>query len=134
MQAGTSQLLIIDADSSFRKSLLKTIRGAGYDVVAACDEAEAIQRIEHAVFPLIVSDLWLAGRTALHLVQKVRESSCSSQIIVITPYEADEFCAELRTFAVFECLRKPVKRRVLLDVVARALASPKNSGAAEVLA
>lgn len=122
MQPERLQVLIVDADEQFRKSLFGAIRRAGYATAVACDETEALKMLAQTRFPLIIIDLWQAGRSAVNLVQQIRNASPSAQIVVMTPYETSEFCAELGDLDIFECVRKPVKRRSLLEVVARALA------------
>lgn len=126
LQQEPSQVLIVDADEQFRKSLFGAICRAGYATAVACDEREALTMLAHTPFPLIIIDLWQAGRSAVNLVQQIRSASPSSQIVVMTPYETGEFSAELRDLNIFECVRKPVKRRSLLEVVARALAEQKG--------
>ena len=127
LHLGPADVLIVDADEPFRKSLYRVIRRAGYRVAVARDETEALQKTARNHFPLIVIDLWQASRAAVNLVQQVRSASPLSQIMVITPFEASEFCAELEGLEIFECVRKPVKRSVLLDVVSRALSGAKKS-------
>lgn len=126
LQLEPSQVLIVDADEQFRRSLFGAIRRAGYETAVACDETEALTLISQTRFPLIIIDLWQAGRSAVNLVQQIRGASPSSQIVVMTPYHAGEFCAELGDLDIFECVRKPVKRNSLLEVVARALARKKE--------
>jgi len=77
-------------------------------------------------FPLIVIDLWQASRSAVNVVQQIRRENSTSRIVVVTPYEANKFCVELKGLDVFECLRKLAKRSVLVDVVRRALLDEKT--------
>ena len=123
MQAKPSQVLIVDADEAFRKSLFKAIRRAGYEAVPAHDESEALQQMMHREFPVVIIDLWPAGRAAINLVQQIRAASPSSHLVVITPFAAEEFCAELRQLDIFECIRKPVKLGFLREVINRALSN-----------
>jgi DNA-binding NtrC family response regulator len=120
-------VLIVDADEPFRKTLYRVIRRAGYRTAVARDETEALQKTARNHFPLILIDLWQANRNAVSLVQQMRSASPVSQIVVITPFDANEFCAELAGLEIFECVRKPVKRSSLLEVVSRALSGAKNS-------
>ncbi len=118
-------MLIIDADESSQKSLSRVIRRAGFKTEVARNEAESMQKVMRHHYPLIVIDLWQASRSAVNVVQQVRRENPTSKIIVITPYEANKFCTELKGLDVFECLRKPVKRSLLVDVVSRALLDEK---------
>jgi len=124
--AGPAEVLIVDADESSQKSLSRVIRRAGFKTEAARNEAEAMQKMTRHDYPLVVIDLWQASRSAVNVVQQVRRENPTSKIIVITPYEANRFCTELKGLDVFECLRKPVKRRVLVDAVSRGLRGEKS--------
>lgn len=66
-------------------------------------------------------------RSTMDLVQHMRGESPSLKIVVITPYEANRFRHELEGLDIFECLRKPVKRSSLLEVVGRAMSAAKNA-------
>lgn len=119
-------MLIVDADESFRKSLFKAIRRAGHETALARDESEALRQMRHREFPVVIIDLWQAGRAAINLVQQIRATSPSSHLVVITPFAAEEFCSELRQLDIFECIRKPVKLDFLREVVNRALAKARD--------
>ena len=124
---GPADVLIVDADESSQKSLSRVIRRAGFKTDVVRNEAEAMQKMMSNHYPLIVVDLWQASRMAVNLVQQIRRENPTSKIVVITPYEADRFCSELKGLDVFECLRKPVKRRVLVEVVCRALLDERSN-------
>jgi len=121
--AAPTDVLIVDADESSQKSLNRAIRRAGFKTTVARNDLEAQYRTAKKCFPLIVIDLWQANRAAVNLVQHLRHECPSSKIIVITPYEAELFQNELEGLDVFVCLRKPVKRDLLLEVVQRALSA-----------
>lgn len=124
--SGPADVLIVDADESSQKSLSRVIRRAGFKTDVVRNEAEAMQKMMSNHYPLIVVDLWQASRMAVNLVQQIRRENPTSKIVVITPYEADRFCSELKGLDVFECLRKPVKRSVLVEAVCRALLDEKS--------
>jgi DNA-binding NtrC family response regulator len=124
--AGPAEVLIVDAHESSQKSLSRAIRRAGFKTEAARNEAEAVFKMMRHHFPLVVIDLWQASRSAVNVVQQVRRENPTSKIVVITPYEAKKFCTELKGLDVFECLRKPVKRSVLVDAVRRGLLDERS--------
>ncbi|MTI68739.1 MAG: response regulator transcription factor [Firmicutes bacterium] len=78
-----SKVLIVDDEALLVKGLKYSLDQDGYEIDAAYDGNEALDRINNNEYDLIVLDLMLPGIDGLEVCQKVRETS-QVPIIMLT--------------------------------------------------
>jgi len=80
-------VLVVDDDDGLRAGLAIGLKRDGYDVEVACDALEAIEKLMHANFDLILLDLHLPGSIdGLALLNKIRaeRSPLNLPVIIIS--------------------------------------------------
>ena len=89
MSSQTPRILLVDDEQSVQKLLAYPLRKEGYDVVAAVDGEEALDRFQEAPFDLVVLDVMLPRVDGFEVCRKLRARS-SVPIIMLTA-RTDEF-------------------------------------------
>ena len=81
-----ANILVVDDDPTFRKTLANLLKSNGYDVSAAADYQEALEIAKRKVFELIIADVRLPGGIdGIETVAKIKsEGSKSAKSLIIT--------------------------------------------------
>ena len=110
-------VLIVDDDEDAREILADLVRHAGYTAVTARDGVEAIDVLGRMRPELILLDVVMPRMDGARFRQQQRRHRDWITIpTVVMTGVADEPTLDV---AVEDTLRKPISRRVLLDLVAR---------------
>jgi DNA-binding response OmpR family regulator len=89
MPMDTPRILLVDDEESVQKLLSYPLRSDGYEVVAAADGQEALERFEEGTFDLVVLDVMLPRVDGFDVCRKLRARS-AVPIIMLTA-KAEEF-------------------------------------------
>ena len=89
MPTDTPRILLVDDEESLQKLLSYPLRSDGYEVVAAADGQEALERFDEGSFDLVVLDVMLPRVDGFDVCRKLRARS-AVPIIMLTA-KADEF-------------------------------------------
>jgi DNA-binding response OmpR family regulator len=89
MPMDTPRILLVDDEDSLQKLLSYPLRSDGYDVVAAADGQEALDRFDESNFDLVVLDVMLPRVDGFDVCRKLRARS-AVPIIMLTA-KAEEF-------------------------------------------
>jgi two-component system chemotaxis response regulator CheY len=118
-------LLIVDDSFSMRQTLGIALRGAGYDVVEACDGKDALAKLDGRKFNLIISDVNMPNMDGISFVKaaKALPNYKFTPIIMLTT-EGDASKVQAgKEAGVRAWVLKPFQPPALLDAVAK-LVSP----------
>ena len=89
MPMDTPRILLVDDEDSLQKLLSYPLRSDGYEVVAAADGQEALDRFDESNFDLVVLDVMLPRVDGFDVCRKLRARS-AVPIIMLTA-KAEEF-------------------------------------------
>ena len=81
-----AHLLVVDDQASIRESMLITFRREGYGVETAASGEEAIGILEQKPFDLVITDLRMSGMDGIQVLEKVKEMSPDTEVVVMTAY------------------------------------------------
>lgn len=123
------RILIVDDSLEFRRSLVKIFLKAGFKVQAVADGPTALKVLRRQSFPLIVTDLKMAGTSGLDLLREIKTHSPQAQVIIVTAAGEVEAYHEAMHLGVFAYLYKPLKRETILEAARQALEKHDHSGA-----
>jgi two-component system chemotaxis response regulator CheY len=118
-------LLIVDDSSSMRQTLGIALRGAGYEVVEACDGQDALGKLDGRKYNLIISDVNMPNMDGISFVKaaKALPNYKFTPIIMLTT-EGDATKVQAgKDAGVRAWVLKPFQPPALLDAVAK-LISP----------
>ncbi len=80
------RILVAEDERITLNNIVETLAEEGYQVTGAADGAEALRRIEHGAFDLVISDIKMPGRTGLDLLETIREQYPQTEVVLITGY------------------------------------------------
>ena len=129
-------ILIIDDDSSIRKSLALLLKRAGHSADTASGADEALAKIRANRYGLIIMDmnfgLSITGREGIELLMKTKILRPDTPVILITAWGSIELAVEGMRAGAYDFITKPWNNRLLLQRVetALSLSAPGDSPAA----
>ena len=114
-------ILIVDDSASFRQVVGMALKGAGYDVVEACDGRDALAKLDGRKYHLIVSDVNMPNLDGIGFVKeaKLLPDYKFTPVIMLTTVAGDDKKAEGKAAGVRAWIVKPFQPPVLLDAVAK---------------
>lgn len=116
------RLLIADDDLAARETLREVFEPAGFETLLARDGEEAVDIVRrHGDIHLGLFDFHMPKLTGLEALVMVREFRTPLPTILLTADRDDRLMRQALSAEVFCVVAKPVKKNVLIYVVARAL-------------
>src|SRR5215210_9489639 len=120
LQACPARLLIADDDVAVR-SVLAELLCAEYECEAVGSAEEALGLLKSGGFQLVLSDLAMPGMSGLELIQRVRELSPDTLVIVVSGSQEIESAVEALRAGAFDYIVKPFDLEHIQFAVRRAL-------------
>ncbi|MCH8955357.1 response regulator [candidate division KSB1 bacterium] len=120
------RILIVEDDSEFRRSLKRILQKAGYHVSSASNGSQASEMLNKRVYPLILLDLHMQGKSGLELLHEVKGKTPESKVIMITVDDSADNYSEAMSTGAFAVLQKPLKMKKLLTYASMALNNNLN--------
>ena len=124
----SGKILVVDDHLAARRAVSEILSDAGYDVDSCSGGTEALKRIKADSFDVIVTDLMMPGMTGLEMIQRIRESGCDSQVVMVTAHATVETAVQAMRHGAYDYLEKPFDAPRLESVIARAIEQvPRSS-------
>lgn len=121
MEVQRGKILIVDDDREMLDLMRDVCEGEGFKVCTEQDGARAFKRIEREQFEAVVSDIEMAGIKGLELLEKIKERSSLTPVILITAFGSIESAIKAMKLGAFDYLTKPFEMEELLVVIGKAL-------------
>lgn len=113
-------ILIVD-DEKAQRDILQTILGKeGYRTTVAGSGHDALDKLKHDEFDLILTDLKMQGMSGMELLEKVLAESPQQCVIIMTAHGTIDSAVEATRKGAFNYLEKPLDREHLLFTLQRA--------------
>lgn len=113
-------ILVVDDEEIIRSLLFNTLTDMGYNVeVVSCGE-EALEKVKHMPFEILITDLKMPGIHGIEVAKKFKEINSNICIIVITGYSSVETAVEAMRQGVYDYITKPFGLDELRIIVNRA--------------
>ena len=79
-------IMIVDDSASLRQVVGIALKGAGYDVIEACDGKDALSKLDGKKIHLIISDVNMPNMDGLTMAEKIRGElgNTSVNLIMLT--------------------------------------------------
>ncbi len=115
------KILIVDDAASIRQVLGIALRGAGYEVVDACDGEDALAKLNGDKFNLIISDVNMPRMDGIAFLKQVKQHPRYkfTPVIMLTTESSQDRIAEGRAAGAKAWVVKPFQPPQLLDAVAK---------------
>jgi response regulator RpfG family c-di-GMP phosphodiesterase len=115
-------LLVVDDDPDVRQMLATALKSVGHDVVTVESADRAIDIMRAATIDVVVTDLRMPGRSGLHLLRAVKQSSPATEVIVVTGHADLDTAVETLRNGAYDLLTKPLSDlEILFRAVERAV-------------
>lgn len=102
------------------------LEDGGYTVTACASALEALDVYTQRPFPLVITDVEIAGMTGIELLQQIKESNVFTEIIVMNNYASLNTAIAAMRSGAYDYLVKPFKdREVICNTAHRALEKVK---------
>ncbi len=117
----TAAVLVVDDHPQARESMADILRHAGHAVDCCASALEALARLKHHEYDVILSDLCMPGMSGLEFIKSLAESNCESQVALITAHGSVQTAVEAMRYGAYDYIEKPFRVDQLEELVARAL-------------
>ena len=118
-------ILIIDDDEAIRLSLGLLLKKAGYDYDTASNPEEALQKVRHRQYDLILMDMNYSrdtsGREGIELLMKTKIFQPETPVILITAWGSIDLAVEAMKTGAYDFITKPWQNLILLQRIETAL-------------
>jgi len=117
----SAKILVIDDDPSMRDTLVIVLEDEGYDVSAAANGYEAIEKIKESSFDLVVSDIRMAGMDGLDTLATLKMTQPELKSIIMTGYASTDDPIRAIKLGVDDYLYKPFDAQQFLKSVRKSI-------------
>jgi diguanylate cyclase (GGDEF)-like protein len=124
-------ILVVDDSPVSRRIMARTLEHAGYSVVEAGDGVEALEVYAKTPVPVVVTDIAMPRLDGLGLLERLRGSRPSPEVVLLTAKRADDAAAAIQALrlgahdylskdaaegeALVLAVRRAAERRRLID-------------------
>ena len=120
MNGNKLKIMVLDDEPIVCKRLKPALEKQGYEVDTFTESSEAMERIQHVTYDIIITDLKMRGVDGMHLLTEAKRRSPETEVIVITGFATMETAKESFHKGVFDFIAKPFKLSEIQEVVSRA--------------
>jgi two-component system chemotaxis response regulator CheY len=116
-------ILAVDDSASLRQMVAFTLKGAGYDVVEACDGVDGLNKAKGKTVDLVLTDQNMPNMDGLTLIKSLRGLPAYkvAPILMLTTEAGDAMKAQGKAAGATGWLVKPFDPAKLLEVVKKVI-------------
>src|SRR5712691_8748919 len=117
------RLLVVEDDAGVRTTIVNFLELEGYAVDAAASSDEALECLSQNTYPIVISDIYIDGRTGLDVLEAARRKDPSCSVILMTARGTMETVMAATRGGAFDYIAKPFDLDRMLETVKRAEAA-----------
>ncbi len=112
-------ILIVDDSASMRQLVTFALKDAGYEVMAAVDGKDALNKLSGTKVDMVVTDLNMPNMDGIELIKELRKTPAHkfTPVIMLTTESQEGKKQEGRTAGASGWIVKPFTPEKLLDVI-----------------
>jgi DNA-binding NtrC family response regulator len=111
------RILIVDDEKNIRLTVRYTLEPLGYDVDAAVNGEEALERIEAQPYDLVLLDLRMPGRGGMQVLRQIARQQTDTPVAIVTAHGTVENAVEAMKLGAIDFIRKPFSPNELRELV-----------------
>ena len=100
-------VLLVEDDEDIAEMMLFSLEGMGFQVEAAGDGLEAIEKLSAKAFDMVVSDLKMPRMDGFGLAKHIRESFHQLPMVLVTGFAEHDVREKALTLGVASVMEKP---------------------------
>jgi two-component system chemotaxis response regulator CheY len=114
-------ILVVDDSASLRQVVAIALKGAGYDVIEACDGKDALAKLTGQKVHLIISDVNMPNMDGITMVKEIKQMAAYkfTPIIMLTTESQESKKAEGQAAGAKAWMVKPFKPEQMLQAVSK---------------
>ena len=114
-------IMIVDDSASLRQVVGIALKGAGYDVIEACDGKDALSKLNGSKLHLIISDVNMPNMDGITFVKAAKQLPAYkfTPVIMLTTEAGEDKKAAGRAAGAKAWIIKPFQPSVMLDAVSK---------------
>ncbi len=112
-------VLVVDDDKLVNEFLEEVIEREGYVCTAVHSGEEAVAAFNEKTFDIVLTDLKMDGMNGLELIQKIKNFSPESVVIMMTAYGTIDTAVKAIKYGAYDFLLKPVRPETLQHLLSR---------------
>src|SRR5687767_4784716 len=116
-----ASVLIVDDEAGVRSALSGVLRDEGYQVEAVESGEACLDRLTRAAYDAIVLDIWLPGLDGLSTLERLRQRSVDTPVVMISGHGNIESAVRAIKMGAFDFVEKPLSLEKTVLVVANAV-------------
>ena len=120
-------ILLADDEFSFRESTAELLREDGYRCDVSEDAHSALRFLCAGNYDLVIADIHMPGNRSLELVERVKEASPGTPVILVTGYPSMETAISSIHLPVAAYMTKPLQHDAFFQHVRTAIAESRYS-------
>jgi two-component system response regulator HydG len=115
------RILVIDDHDNSRYTLSLILKKEGYGVIESENGSRALQILKNDNFDLIITDLKMEKVDGFDIIDYVKKSSPTTEVIVITAYATIQTAVKAIKLGAYDYIAKPMQREEIIHTVKKAL-------------
>jgi ATP-dependent Lon protease len=121
------RVLVVDDEEVALKNMVRILKREGYTTEGAGNGIEAMRRLEESFYDVVLTDLKMDHFDGMELLERVKNRTPETQVILITGYASIESAIETIKKGAFQYIQKPIRADVVRSVVRDAIGSKHTS-------
>src|SRR5205814_10387893 len=117
------RLLVVEDDTGVRTTIVNFLELEGYAVDAVASSDEALERLSQKAYPIVISDIYIDGRTGLDVLEAARRKDPGCSVILMTARGSMETVMAATRGGAFDYIAKPFDLDRIIETVKRAEAA-----------
>lgn len=122
MTNANGYILVVDDDPVLCELMERLLIKQNYQVDIARNAKEALDKLEHRSFDLIITDLQMPGMDGLSLLDKIKERTHNTPVIMVTAHGSMEIVIQALRRGANDFVNKPFQAEELINIVNREVA------------
>ena len=119
--AACGRVLVVDDHGPARASMSDILRHAGHQVESSASAIDALSRLEHESFDVVVTDLQMPGMSGLEFIHALEKRNHGVQTLMVTAHATVASAVDAMRHGAFDYIEKPFDADRLEQLVARAM-------------
>ncbi len=103
----TKKILVVDDEPLIGSSLEEALKKWNYDVTLQCDGDQTIAHLTHNKYDMVLTDIRLPNCTGMQILEKVKETSPSTPVIMMTAFGTIDQAVEAIKKDAYDYITKP---------------------------